>query len=206
MTTTTTSTTTTSPFPRNPETSTSTATAFPHPFPARSKTATGLVGGTQTDVSCMYFADRILVTLCQGGRLGQWIQIPLTSVSPTSYETMMALPSSSSSGLGFDFNTNENENANENTNAKMILPLEHLTPRTLLGAGGEERERRAHLYATQIASMILGRDMEERRTVLVGLGLEMVGREGGEDAGREREREREREGYFDLLELVGGVL
>lgn len=84
----------------------------------------------------------------------------------------------------------------------MILPLEHLTPRTLLGAGGEARERIGHLFASQIGSMILGRDPEERRTVLVGLGIEGLGRESG-DGGR---REGEREGYFDLLELLGGVL
>lgn len=78
----------------------------------------------------------------------------------------------------------------------MTLPTEHLTPRTLLGAGGEERERTGHLWASQVASMVLGRNPEERRGVLVGLGLEGKGGEGG----------RDREGYFDLLELVAGVL
>ncbi|KAF7897802.1 uncharacterized protein EAF01_008768 [Botrytis porri] len=161
---------------------------LPSPFPARSQTASAKVNGIDTNVSCMYFADKILITITQGGRLGQWIQIPLTSASPTSYDTSIPLPSSS--------NLSSNENGDGNPN--MILPLEHLTPRTLLGAGGEKRERIGHLYASQIGSMILGRDPEERRTVLVGLGLEMSGNGEG--------REGRREGYFDLLELVMGVL
>ncbi|TGO45722.1 hypothetical protein BCON_0370g00010 [Botryotinia convoluta] len=156
---------------------------LPSPFPARSKTASAKVNNIDTNVSCMYFADKILITITQGGRLGQWIQIPLTSASPTSYDTSIPLPSAS----------NETGDGNRN----MILPLEHLTPRTLLGAGGEKRERIGHLYASQIGSMILGRDPEERRTVLVGLGLEL---------GEKEAREGEREGYFDLLELVQGVL
>ncbi|KAF7865878.1 hypothetical protein EAF04_006043 [Stromatinia cepivora] len=190
-------TTTTSPPPNLPANS----EIYPSPFPARSKTASAKVNGVLTDVSCMYFADRILVTICQGGRLGQWIQIPLTSASPTSFDTAIPLPSSTSTS----------------NSANMILPLEHLTPRTLLGAGGEVRERIAHLYASQIGSMILGRDPEERRTVLLGLGLgsedrgkgEGSGEDGrgrGEEGETEKGREGEREGYFDLLELVGGVL
>ncbi|PQE13880.1 Proteasome assembly chaperone 3 protein [Rutstroemia sp. NJR-2017a BBW] len=146
---------------------------YPHPFPAPSKQVSGLVSGIQTDVSCLSFADKIVVTISQGGRLGQWISLPLTTTSPTAYDTI--LPSPSANG--------------------MILPLEHLTPKTMLGAGGENRERIGHLYATQIGSMILQKNPEERRTVMVGLGLEKSASEGGG-----------REGYFDLLELIVGVL
>lgn len=110
------------------------------------------------------------------------IQIPLTSASPTSYDTSIPLPPAGGPG----------SNA-----ASMILPLQHLTPRTLLGAGGEERERVGHLYASQIGSMILGRNPEERRGILVGLGFAKIGE--GRDSG-------EREAYFDLLELIGAVL
>ncbi|KAF7944258.1 hypothetical protein EAE96_010660 [Botrytis aclada] len=166
---------------------------LPSPFPARSKTASAIVNGRDTNVCCMYFADKILITITQGGKLGQWIQIPLTSASPTSYDTSIPLPSAS------------NETGSGSGNANMILPLEHLTPRTLLGAGGEKRERIGHLYASQIGSMILGRDAEERRTVLVGLGLEMNGNGDGKEEENET-REGERVGYFDLLELVQGVL
>jgi len=73
-----------------------------------------------------------------------------------------------------------------------MLPLNHLTPKTLLGAGGEQRETIGHLYATQIASTIATRNPEEMRTVLVGLGLMKI--------------DMEREAFFDLLELVQKVI
>lgn len=73
-----------------------------------------------------------------------------------------------------------------------MLPLGHLTPKTLLGAGGEQRETVGHLYASQIASTIVTRNPEETRTVLVGFGLHKV--------------DLEREAFFDLLELVQKVI
>jgi len=42
-------------------------------FPAKSKQAAGLVNGTQTEVSSVFFADKILITVSQGGRLAQWV-------------------------------------------------------------------------------------------------------------------------------------
>lgn len=73
-----------------------------------------------------------------------------------------------------------------------MLPLAHLTPKTLLGGGGEQRETLGHLYATQTASMISTRSPDDMRTLLVGFGLQKV--------------EMEREAFFDLLELVQKVL
>jgi proteasome assembly chaperone 3 len=73
-----------------------------------------------------------------------------------------------------------------------MLPLGHLTPKTLLGAGGEQRETLGHLYASQIASVIATRNPEETRTVVVGLGLQKV--------------DMEREAFFDLLELLQKVI
>jgi proteasome assembly chaperone 3 len=73
-----------------------------------------------------------------------------------------------------------------------MLPLGHLTPKTLLGAGGEQRETLGHLYASQIATVIATRNPEESRTVVVGLGLQKV--------------EMEREAFFDLLELFQKVM
>lgn len=72
------------------------------------------------------------------------------------------------------------------------LPSSHLTPKTLVGFGSGERETLGHLYASQIASHIALRDPNERRTLLLGLGLETA--EGGGEA------------FFDLLELVLQVL
>jgi proteasome assembly chaperone 3 len=73
-----------------------------------------------------------------------------------------------------------------------MLPLGHLTPKTLLGAGGEQRETIGQLCASQIASAIATRNPEETRTVLVGLGLQKV--------------DMEREAFFDFLELVQQVI
>ena len=73
-----------------------------------------------------------------------------------------------------------------------LLPLPHLTAKTLLGGGGEERESFGQLYAVQIASLIARKTPEDRRTLLVGLGL--------------RKAKPDREAFFDLIELVQKVL
>lgn len=73
-----------------------------------------------------------------------------------------------------------------------LLPSTHLTPKTLLGGGGEQRETLGHLYAAQIASHVSLRSPDDRRTLVLGLGLEKV--------------DVEREGFFDLLELAQKVL
>jgi hypothetical protein len=44
-------------------------------FPAATKQAVGQVNGTQTDVTSVYFADKILITISQGGRLSQWVSL-----------------------------------------------------------------------------------------------------------------------------------
>lgn len=43
------------------------------PFPVPTKQAAGLVNGVHTEVSSVYFADKILITISQGGRLSQWV-------------------------------------------------------------------------------------------------------------------------------------
>lgn len=73
-----------------------------------------------------------------------------------------------------------------------LLPSTHLTPSTLLGGGGEERETLGQLYAAQIASQMSLRSPDDRRTLVLGLGLEKA--------------ETEREAFFDLLELAQKVL
>jgi proteasome assembly chaperone 3 len=72
-----------------------------------------------------------------------------------------------------------------------LLPSTHLTPKTLLGGGGEQRETLGHLYAAQIASQVSLRSPDDRRTLVLGLGLEKI--------------DVEREGFFDLLELAQKV-
>lgn len=51
-------------------------------FPAPSRQANGQVNGIPTDVSCINFADKIVITICQDGRLAQWVRIQIdTSTS-----------------------------------------------------------------------------------------------------------------------------
>lgn len=73
-----------------------------------------------------------------------------------------------------------------------MLPLGHLTAKTLIGAGGDQRETIGHLYASQIATAVATKNPEETRTVVVGFGFAKV--------------DIERETFFDLLELVHKVI
>ncbi|KAF4469700.1 hypothetical protein FALBO_3390 [Fusarium albosuccineum] len=138
------------------------------PFPSRSREASGLVNGVATEVTSTSFADKILITISQDGRLSQWIQVPLTGSSAGVVE--MTLPSMNQG----------------------LLPSTHLTPTTILGGGGEERETLGQLYAAQIASQISLRSPDDRRTLVLGLGL--------------AKSDLEREAFFDLLELAQKVL
>ena len=155
-------------------------------FPASSRQACGLVNGVSTEVSSTQFSDRILVTISQEGRLSQWvnseanlsvaskalnsrqIQTPLMGPSPGMGDT--ALPGS----------------------ARGLLPATHLTPKTLLGAGGDDRETFGQLYAAQIGSLLSLRDPEDKRTLVLGLGL--------------AKHDTEREGFFDMIELAQKIL
>lgn len=73
-----------------------------------------------------------------------------------------------------------------------LLPLPHLTPKILLGGGGEERESTGQLYAVQIASHIARKDSDEKRTLVIGFGL--------------LKPKPDRESFFDVIELVQQIL
>ncbi|KAM0435382.1 hypothetical protein ACHAPT_003476 [Fusarium lateritium] len=137
-------------------------------FPSKSREASGLVNGVATEVTSTSFSDKILLTISQEGRLSQWIQVPLTGSSAGIVE--MTLPSMN----------------------KGLLPSTHLTPTTLLGGGGEDRETLGQLYAAQLASHLSLRSPDDRRILVVGLGLAKT--------------DLEREAFFDLLELAQKVL
>lgn len=72
------------------------------------------------------------------------------------------------------------------------LPSLHLTPKTLLGGGTEDRETLGHLYAAQIASLLAMRSPEDKRTLVLGLGFQKI--------------DTQREAFFDVLELLQKVL
>jgi proteasome assembly chaperone 3 len=42
-------------------------------FPSRSKEVSGLVNGIATEITYTSFADKILITISQEGRLSQWV-------------------------------------------------------------------------------------------------------------------------------------
>ena len=69
-----------------------------------------------------------------------------------------------------------------------LLPSTHLTPKTLLGGGGDDRETLGHLYAAQIASQLSLISPEDTRILVLGLGLAKV--------------ETDRETFFDMLDLA----
>jgi proteasome assembly chaperone 3 len=45
------------------------------PFPAPSKKTTGTVNGISTEVEFISFADKIMITVSQSGRLAQWVSL-----------------------------------------------------------------------------------------------------------------------------------
>lgn len=69
-----------------------------------------------------------------------------------------------------------------------LLPVAHLSPKTLLGGSTLERETIGQLYATQIASSIAAKEPQENRTVVLGLGLSKV--------------EASRTLFYDTIDLV----
>ncbi|CAN8095467.1 unnamed protein product [Discula destructiva] len=138
-------------------------------FPAPSRQANGEVNGIPTEVSSISFADKIVVTISQDGRLAQWVQVPLSAPSPALVE--MSLPRAELA----------------------LLPSVHLDPKTLVGGGGQDRETVGQLYATQIASQLALRNPDDRRTLLLGLGLRKFDSES-------------RESFFDVIELVQRAL
>ncbi|KAI5807489.1 hypothetical protein DFH27DRAFT_546443 [Peziza echinospora] len=152
------------------------------PYPAQTREASATIAGQPTCVNYVGFADRILITVTQLGRgPAQWFHVSLDNVSSTP-----AQPIYSSTAL---------EDEDENDLEQSMLPVSHLTPTTLLGGGGTEREAQGQLYAVQIASAIRMRDADEARTVVIALGLQGSGRD-----------ELDRDSFFGILGLVGQVI
>ena len=47
------------------------------PFPASTKTQTTTIHNTPTTATTLYFADKILITITQNGRLAHWVRFPV---------------------------------------------------------------------------------------------------------------------------------
>ncbi|KAI4694058.1 uncharacterized protein J4E92_006030 [Alternaria infectoria] len=134
----------------------------PAPYPARTSTATSAIKSIETTATAVNFADKILITVTQNGRLAHWVHVPLdisaTDASMTSNAYL--------------------ERDEEDPNSD-LLPMHHLTATTILGGTMAELDTLGSTLATQIASAIKQRDDRETRMVVLGMGLDksMIGRE-----------------------------
>lgn len=54
--------------------------AIPTSYPAITKQTAGLIEGVPTEITSIQFADKIMVTITQGGRLAQWVERTLSSL------------------------------------------------------------------------------------------------------------------------------
>ena len=124
------------------------------PYPAQTRQATATINNVPTSITSIAFADKIMITITQNGRLGQWLTVPLQADNPTSTDPYFNLAQA----------------AEEDS----LLPMSRFQPRTLLGFGGGERETMGQLYASQIASLITTKSPEEGRSLMLGLGLAEV--------------------------------
>lgn len=135
--------------------STESFTVSPSPFPAPTKSSSLLINGTPTTATRVSFADKILITVTQNGRLAHWVHVPLdisaTDAAITSNPYLDRDPDDPPSDL---------------------LPMHHLTATTILGGTMPEMDVLAQTLATQIASAIKTRNARETRTVVLGTGLD----------------------------------
>ena len=99
----------------------------------------------------------------------------------TADQSMIPLTSS-------NYEDGEDEVEDEVDAESNLLPLSHLTASTILGGTLPGMNTIGQLCATQIASAVLARNPEERRLLVVGLGLQNV--------------ITDRSAFFDLVELV----
>lgn len=144
----------------------------PSPYPARTTTTTITLDGTETVLTSISLSDKLILTITQHGRLNHWIHVPLDVIVPEA----PPIPSftNSYSGENGDVEGGRAEAQSD------LLPMSHLTATTILGGRDAERETFGQLLATQIASAVVLRNSEERRVLVLGLGLDKakLGREG----------------------------
>ncbi|RAL08299.1 proteasome assembly chaperone 3 [Aspergillus homomorphus CBS 101889] len=136
------------------------------PFPAVTKQAAGVVNGIPTDVMLVKFSDKIMVTISQKGRLGHWLHVPLENKNPGT-EGFHSIPDSSDDSL---------------------LPISNLTATSILGGRAPGHEIVGQLYARQIASAIVTKTPDEKRLLVLGLGLETTN--------------ADRDVFFAIIDLV----
>ncbi|KAF1810969.1 hypothetical protein P152DRAFT_399798 [Eremomyces bilateralis CBS 781.70] len=120
-------------------------------YPAATRSSTEEIDGIQTSATCIEFADKLLITISQDGRLAHWVHVLLNS----------SLPDPSTAPL----------QVNSDAGESLLPPISHLTATTILGGADATRDTVAQLLARQIAAMVQLKRNEEQRLVVVGLGL-----------------------------------
>ncbi|KAF7186443.1 Mating-type protein a-1 [Pseudocercospora fuligena] len=119
-------------------------------FPSPSKQTSGLINSVQTQVQCLTFTDKILITISQSGKLSHWVHVPLS------------LNSADPMNPGIQSSSSENS----------LLPMTHLTATTILGGTKAEDEVVGQTLATTIGSALLMRNPGEERLLVVGMGID----------------------------------
>lgn len=157
------------------------------PFPAGTKQAARMIDGIPTDCTVISFADKIVVTLTQDGRLAQWVSSPLFPLS-----LLLILSAILQFHVPLDGYHPGLLEAKSADDEDGLLPLSHLTPTTLLGGTVPEREALGQTVAVQLASVLAMKRKEEGRMLVVGLGL--------------KQKELDGEGFVKIIELVGECL
>ncbi|OAL01693.1 hypothetical protein IQ06DRAFT_272470 [Phaeosphaeriaceae sp. SRC1lsM3a] len=127
----------------------------PATYPARTKTSSASIKGHQTTATALSFADKILITVTQDGRLAHWVHVPLD------------IAATDASMASYPYHDREDDDP-----VSDLLPMHHLTATTILGGTIPELEILGQTLATQIASAIKTRDERETRTVVLGMGLD----------------------------------
>lgn len=169
------------------------ATILESPFPASTKQSACLIDGIHTDCSVISFADKIVITLTQQGRLAQWVHsyLPFCPIFISLFLRMLT-------AISIQFHVPldghhpgllEGKSPDDEDG---LLPLSHLTPTTLLGGTVQEREALGQTIAVQLASVLAMRRKEEGRMLVVGLGLQ--------------QKELDGDAFVKLVELVGDCL
>ncbi|RMY53746.1 hypothetical protein D0865_05090 [Hortaea werneckii] len=126
----------------------------PAPFPASSKTSSGVANGRLTTVSCLSFADRLLITISQSGKFSHWVHVPFATAA------------SDPMNPGFSFTNSGTGPEND------LLPRSDLTATTVLGGTKREEEVIGQTLGTTVASAVLMKRPSEERLLVLGLGLE----------------------------------
>ncbi|KAK5122839.1 hypothetical protein LTR85_003754 [Meristemomyces frigidus] len=145
----------------------------PSPFPAASKSSSGMANGLLTTVSTVSFADRLLTTISQAGKLAHWVHVPLATAS--------ADPMNPG---GISSSTHYHDAVNDEDTESALLPRRDLTATTVLGGTKREDEVVGQMLATTIASAVLMKRPGEERLLVVGVGLQdasEMGRAGFEE-------------------------